>query len=134
LREVYLDRGFDGGGVRLDHPLALDGHRERAGKIRRGDHALGADQWQIFRCAAQLWRAGVRFITANAVELVARRRRCGHTEHGHCDEQQGRACVQTRPGVPGRGRFVFTAGDHHAAISAVAAAAGITVTASRLCR
>jgi len=82
LREVHLDRGLDGRGVRLDHPLALDGHGERAGEIRRGYHALGADQRQVLRRAAQVWRAGGPF-----VHLVARRgRRCGRAEHGQRDK------------------------------------------------
>jgi len=86
LREVHLDSGFDSRGVRLDHPLAFDGHREWARKIRRGDHALGTDQWQILRCATRVGRAGGTFITANAIDLFTRRRCCGHTEHCHCDE------------------------------------------------
>jgi len=130
LREVHLDRGLDGRGVRLDHPLALDGDSERAGEIRRGDHALGAYQRQVLRSAAQVWRAGGPFVAANAVHLVARSgRRCGHTEHGQRYKEQGRARV------PGRGCLaVFTTGDHHHAAAAVSAGTGITATANRLCR
>lgn len=87
LREVHLDYGVRH--VGLDHPLALDRHRERARERRRGDHALGPDQRPVGRRAAPVRVGGT------GASVTGRRQR--RRQHGQGDGQQDDAGVPRGP-------------------------------------
>lgn len=135
LREVHLDDGVAAGAadhrVRLDHPLALDGHPERARELRRGDHALALGQRLVERRPAPGHAAAAAandHIIVVVVVVVFDDAGC-RGQHGDGRVQHGRAGLPTershRAVVRGR------ATDPDVIITAAAAAAAVLLSVRR---
>lgn len=152
LREVHLDHGVAAAAVRLDHPFALDGHRERAREQRRGDDALGFHQRPAVGRAAPVHLAATVATVAGIVFVAGRQRgneRYGgdrDTQHGGAESalprppqlnatarrtsarRLGIATVTVWPlfAAGGRRHRCITAGRHHQTRDGIVAAVSVT--------